>query len=402
MLDRLSGLLDIGQSSADPPELRRRKRFLVGFTLGLMAVDPPWSAIYLAHGEPLAAIVPMLYPPLALANLTIFARGRHIVRLAAAQSLVILVLPFLVHVALGGYRSSSAVVLWSMLSPLGALVFAGVAAGTRWLGAFIGILVLAALVQPRDDNALPRWLVTAFFVANIATILGITFALLAAYARQLTAERARSERLLLNILPPSIAERLREHGRTIAEHHEATTIIFADVVNSTPLTVELSPVQMVALLNEHVSAFDELAEGHGVEKIRTIGDNWMGVAGAPVARADHAESVARLALAMLAYIAARRARGERCLEFRIGVNSGPVVGGVIGTRKFVFDIWGDPVNMAARMESHGTPGRIQLTETTFLLIRDRFECEPRGTIEVKGKGAMPTWYLIRERLPEAG
>lgn len=394
MLERL---LAIGADPRDPAELRRRKRLLVGFMLAIVSVDPVWSIIYLIYGEPVAALVPMLYPPLTLVNLTLFARHRAIDRLAAAQSLVILVLPFLVHVALGGYGPSSAVVLWSMLSPLGALVFIGVATGLRWLAAFIGILVLAALAQPRAANGLPGWLVTAFFVANIGTILGVAFGLLASYSRQLTAERARSERLLLNVLPPSIAERLREGEQTIADQYDATTVIFADVVNSTPLTVELSPVQMVGLLNEHVSAFDALADRHGVEKIRTIGDNWMGVSGAPLARTDHATAAARLALAMLAYVEGRRGRGERCLEFRIGLNSGPVIGGVIGTRKFVFDIWGDPVNTAARMESHGTPGRIQLTEATYRLIRDRFECEPRGTIEVKGKGAMPTWYLVRER-----
>lgn len=390
-------LLELGSVRSDPPELRRRKRLLVVFMLAIVSVDPLWSGIYLAYGEPIAALVPMLYPPLTAANLLLYTRHRDIGRLAGAQSAVILVLPLLVHVALGGYRPSSAVVLWSMLSPLGALVFGGIATGVRWLSAFIVTLVIAALVQPRAFNALPEWLVTAFFVANIGTILGVAFGLLASYSRQLTAERARSERLLLNVLPPSIAERLREGEQTIADQYDATTVIFADVVNSTPLTVELSPAQMVGLLNEHVSAFDALADRHGVEKIRTIGDNWMGVSGAPLARTDHAAAAARLALAMLAYVDDRRGRGERCLEFRIGLNSGPVIGGVIGTRKFVFDIWGDPVNTAARMESHGTPGRIQLTEATYRLIRDRFECEPRGTIEVKGKGAMPTWYLVRER-----
>ena len=392
--------LAIGADPRDAPELRRRKRLLVAFLLAIISVDPAWSIIYLVHGEPLAALVPMLYPPVTLVNIALFARHRSIERLAAAQSLVILVLPLLVHVALGGYGPSSAVVLWSMLSPLGALVFIGIGSGLRWLAAFLGTLVLAAVVQTREANALPDWLVTAFFVANLGTILSVAFGLLASYARQLAAERARSERLLLNVLPPSIAERLRESEQTIADHYDAATVIFADVVNSTPLTLELSPTQMVGLLNEHVSAFDALADACGVEKIRTIGDNWMGVSGVPVARADHAAGAARLALGMLAYVEGRRGRGERCLEFRIGLNSGPVIGGVIGTRKFVFDIWGDPVNTAARMESHGTPGRIQLTEATYRLILDRFECEPRGTIEVKGKGAMPTWYLLRER-PQA-
>jgi len=391
-------LLAIGRDPRDPPELRRRKQLLVGFVLAIVLATPFWTIIYSRYGELGAALVPMLYPPFTLMSLALFARHRSIERIASTQSLAILLLPLLVHIALGGYAPSSAVVLWSMLSPLGALVFIGLASGIRWLFAFVGVLLVAAVAQPREVNALPDWLVTAFFVANIGTIFGVAFGLLASYSRQLAAERARSERLLLNVLPPSIAVRLREGEQAIAEHYADATVIFADVVNSTPLTVELSPAQMVGLLNEHVSAFDALADIHGVEKIRTIGDNWMGVSGAPVARADHAASAARLALGMLAYVDGRRGRGERCLEFRVGLNSGPVIGGVIGTRKFVFDIWGDPVNLAARMESHGTPGRIQLTEATYQLIGDRFECEARGTIEVKGKGALPTWYLVRERV----
>lgn len=396
MLDRLR---DLGSAPTDPPELRRRKQLLVGFSLAIITVDPLWSGIYALHGELAAAIVPMLYPPFALANLALFARSRDLRLASAGQSAIILTLPFFVHVTLGGYAASGAVVLWSMLAPLGALVFGGVRSGLRWLIAFITILVAAALLQSRDTNLLPEWLITAFFVANLGTILSVAFGLLAFYAGQLTAERARSEALLLNVLPPAIAERLREGEVAIADQYDETTIIFADVVNSTPLTVELSPHQMVGLLNEHVSAFDALADTHGVEKVRTIGDNWMGVCGAPVARPDHAIAAARLALGMLAYVQQRRDRGLRCLDFRIGLNSGSVVGGIIGTRKFVFDIWGDPVNTAARMESHGTSGRIQITEATYLLLRDRFDCEPRGTIEVKGKGALPTWYLTRERPP---
>ena len=356
-----------------------------------------WSSIYYVFGETSAAIVPMVYIPLAGANLLVFARTRDLDRARQGQCVIMLVLPFLLHVLLGGFQLSSAVVLWSVLSPFCALVFGGVGAGTRWLALFAGAVAAGALLQLRADNGLPEWVVTMFFVANIATISGVSFGLLAGYARQLAAERARSERLLLNVLPAPIAARLREREEVIADAYDAATVIFADVVNSTPLTVELSPAQMVTLLDEHVAEFDALADKYGVEKIRTIGDNWMGVAGVPRPRPDHADAAARLALAMLACVAARRRGGLRCLEFRIGLNSGPVIGGVIGRRKFVFDIWGDPVNVAARMESHGEPGRIQLTETTYRLLADRFVCEPRGTVDIKGKGPVTTWWLTAER-----
>jgi adenylate cyclase len=393
MLDRLLG---IGTRPTDPPELRRRKRLLVAFITAVIPAGVIWSGIYFAAGETNAAVVPFLYLPFAVANLALFSRTRDLDQVRQGQCLIMLALPFSLHVALGGFSPSSGVVLWSVLAPFCALVFGGVGSGIRWLIAFIAAVALAALVQPRGTNALSGGLVTAFFAANIATIAAVAFALLAAYARQLAAERARSERLLLNVLPAPIAERLREREEVIAEKYPEASVIFADVVNSTPLTVELAPEQMVALLDEHVARFDALADRHGVEKIRTIGDNWMGVAGVPVRHADHAGAVARLALEMLDYVQERRASGARCLDFRIGISSGPVIGGVIGRRKFVFDIWGDTVNTAARMESHGFPGKIQLTEATYRLLEHRFSCEPRGTIEIKGKGAMPTWWLAGE------
>jgi adenylate cyclase len=388
-------LLDLGAGRDDSAELRRRKRLIVVFAIAVLPAGLVWGAIYYILGESRAAAVPIAYVPFALANLAVFARTKDLDQVRRGQCLIMLTLPFILHVELGGFERSSGVVLWSVLAPFCALVFGGVAAGARWLAAFAAIVVIGAFVQPRASS-LPDPVVTAFFVANIATIAGVAFALLAAYARQLATERARSERLLLNVLPASIASRLREREEVIADRYPAATVIFADVVNSTPLTVELEPEEMVTLLDEHVARFDQLADRQGVEKIRTIGDNWMGVAGVPSSRTDHADAVARLALAMLAYVDERRAGGMRCLDFRIGVSSGPVIGGVIGRRKFVFDIWGDTVNTAARMESHGVAGKIQVTETTYQLLGGRFACEPRGIIEVKGKGAMRTWWLLRE------
>ena len=390
-------VLGMGSKPTDSPEDRRRNRLLVAFALAVVASVPPWAGVYYAFGESAAASFPLAYVPLTLANLAVFARTHHFERARQIQSLLILALPFGVHVALGGFQLSSGVVLWSILAPFCALVFGGIAAGVRWLVAFVAVVALAALVQPREANGLPAWVVTAFFAANIATISAVAFALLASYARQLAMERARSERLLLNVLPAPIATRLREKEEVIADAYGEATMIFADVVNSTPLTAELTPREMVALLDEYVSVFDGLADRQGVEKIRTIGDNWMGVAGVPQPRRDHADAVARLALGMLEYVTERDRTGRRCLDFRIGINSGAVIGGVIGRRKFVFDIWGDPVNTAARMESHGEPGKIQMTEATYELLKDRFVCEPRGTIEVKGKGPMRTWWLLGER-----
>jgi len=210
----------------------------------------------------------------------------------------------------------------------------------------------------------------------------------------LRVEQDRSESLLLNVLPRDIVARLKSGERIIADHYPSVSILFADLAGFTPLTNMLSPNEMVELLNEIYSHFDSLIEKHGAEKIRTIGDNYMIAAGLPRPRADHAQVLARLALEMNAYIASLAPVGGRRLAYRIGINSGPVVAGVIGRKKFAYDVWGDAVNTASRMESQGIPGKIQVTQATYELLKNDFVCEPKGTLDVKGIGQMETWFLV--------
>ena len=212
---------------------------------------------------------------------------------------------------------------------------------------------------------------------------------------ELDEERSESERLLLNILPAAIAQRLKTEPGIIADRFDSVSVLFSDIVGFTPLSEALSAEQMVEWLNEVYSVFDTLVQHHDVEKIRTIGDGYMVAAGVPFPRDDHASALARLALDMRAHFASLPPVSGHRVSFRIGISSGPVVGGVIGTHKFQYDIWGDTVNTAARMESHGVPGRIHISPITHELIRQEFVCEPRGTIEVKGKGDMNTWFVER-------
>jgi adenylate cyclase len=215
-----------------------------------------------------------------------------------------------------------------------------------------------------------------------------------AYLAQLRVEREKSERLLLNILPSTIAERLKEDQGIIAESFAEATILFSDVVGFTQMSARISPVELVYLLNEIFSAFDELATRHGLEKIKTIGDAYMVASGLPERRADHAEAMAELALDMQDALAAfNRARGAT-LNIRTGIHTGPVVAGIIGTSKFIYDLWGDAVNTASRMESHSTPGRIQVTAATYERLQHAYLFEARGTINVKGKGDMSTYFLL--------
>jgi class 3 adenylate cyclase len=221
--------------------------------------------------------------------------------------------------------------------------------------------------------------------------------LLRALMADLEAERAESERLLLNILPEPIAQRLKTEPGVIADRFDAASVMFADIVGFTPLSEMLTAEEMVEWLNEVYSAFDEFVQARGVEKIRTIGDGYMVAAGVPFRRDDHAGALTRLALDFAEYFKALPPVRGHVPNFRIGINSGSMVGGVIGTHKFQYDLWGDVVNTAARMESHGVPGRIQITAETHDLIKNQFVCEARGPIDIKGKGKLETWFVVDER-----
>ena len=211
--------------------------------------------------------------------------------------------------------------------------------------------------------------------------------------RLLGQERERSERLLLNVLPAAIADRLKASSDSIADHSAEVTVLFADIVGFTPLSAKKSPQDLVRLLDLIFSEFDALAEKHGLEKIKTIGDAYMAAAGLPAARADHASAAARLARDMLAAVARIATETGEPLRLRVGLNSGPVVAGVIGRKKFIYDLWGDTVNTASRMESHGIPGEIQLSEATATLLRSSFALKARGVIQIDGKGEMQTFLL---------
>jgi class 3 adenylate cyclase/ActR/RegA family two-component response regulator len=217
--------------------------------------------------------------------------------------------------------------------------------------------------------------------------------ILAQAMHELDAERELSEQLLLNVLPHSIADRLKHEKGIIADRFSEATVLFADIANFTPVSSRLAPEEVVLWLNDVFSSLDRLVEQHRVEKIKTIGDCYMMVSGLPTPRPDHAEVAAELALALRDEMANRIAPHGRPMRMRIGIHSGPVIAGVIGTDKFAYDLWGDTVNTASRMESHGVEGAIQVTETTYQRLQPCYEFEERGIVEIKGKGVMRTYFL---------
>jgi adenylate cyclase len=399
-------LAQIGADPKDDDDLRQKKALLVLLAVLIAPVSVVWGILYLSLGS-WVGIAPLVYCAISIASLVVFARTRNFRFLLLVQLLDILFMPTAGgQMLVGGFVPSGAVGLWGILAPLGALVFLEVRQAVRWFLAFLFVFlftgILGELFFPVAD--LPSWFTSTMLALNVVGAASIAFMLLAMFAHQrnealsaLRVEQEKSEALLVNVLPSSIAARLKATDRTIADHFDATSILFADVVDFTPLSQRLPPAETVDILDRLFSHFDALVERHGLEKIKTVGDCYMAAAGVPDPHADHARRAALLALDMREAVATSGVAGRDGLELRIGINSGPVVAGVIGRKRFIYDLWSDAVNTASRMESQGTPGEIQITRATYELLKDEFVCRPRGTIPIKGKGEMETWYLVGSR-----
>ena len=389
----------IGSDSSDNDDIRLQKSLLVVCAFPFMLAGVVWGLIYVLYKEPLAGSIPLSYSFISLLSIINFGRTRQYRFFRFSQLTLILLLPFFLMVALGGFINSSAVILWSLISPLGALLFDEPRQAPRWFLAFSLLVVFSGVLQPyvRFTNNLPSVLVIFFFVINLIGVGSLVFMMVFYFVGQKNMFQQKSETLLLNILPKEIAAILKNESRTIADHYSEASVLFADMVGFTPLSAQLPPVEMVELLNEVFSFFDSLLDKYSVEKIRTIGDSYMVASGVPRGRIDHAQALAYMALEMRDYISTHTFRNGQHVSFRIGINSGSMIAGVIGRRKFVYDVWGDAVNVASRMESHGLGGAVQITKTTYELIKDEFVCEPRGTVNVKGKGEMEVWLVMSAR-----
>ncbi len=385
----------------DTAQSRLSKALLVLSGLMFTLAGMVWGTIYLLFGEVTAGAIPLAYGLVSLLSLAYFRLTRRFSHYRLSQLLLILLLPTLLMAALGGFRAGSAVILWGAVSPLGALLFASPKRARRWLAAFLIVLASMGVLEPslRGSNRLPDWLVTAFFVLNIGAVTTVFHTLLSHFISErdrmhtlLDQEREKSERLLLNVLPPEIAPLLKEN-QTVAERFDSASVLFADLVGFTEMSAQMPAERVVELLNSIVSRFDMMAERRGVEKIRTVGDSYMVAAGVPRRRSDHAEVLAALALEMRAYLRDRKEANDPQLSVRMGLATGSVIGAVIGTSKFHYDVWGDAVNLASRLESEGVANRIQIDRKTQQLISDRFRCRYRGRLELKGFGEVETWFL---------
>ena len=402
--DRLPGwlrrLVEIGADASDPDELRVRKAVLVLSAALMASLALVWVLTYAALGLWASAAIPLVYQLASAASIYTYARTHRYVLFRESQLLMSLTFPFFLQWSLGGFEASSAVGLWGVTSPLGALLFVGARQSIPWFVAFAGLVALSAGIDPLLSPGaadVPHGIVVAFFALNILGVATTAYALLQYFVRERERAQAKSERLLLNVLPEPVANRLKEREGIIADDFPAVTVLFADLVGFTPLADRLSANEVVALLDRVFASWDELAVRHGTEKIKTIGDAYMVAAGIPVPFDDHAAAIADMALEMGPALA-RCSNEIGCpLEVRIGIDTGPVVAGVIGQAKFIYDLWGDTVNTASRMESHAQAGTIQVTERMHRALGDGFELRRRGAVEVKGKGEMDCYLLLGRR-----
>jgi adenylate cyclase len=401
----IARLVRLGADPTDDEDLRQKKSLLVLIVALVLPVSAVWGALYIGFGS-LAGITAFIYFVVSIGSLVVFARTGRFRLLLVTQLADILFAPTAGQMLVGGFLPSGGVALWGILAPLGALVFLPVPRAIRWFVAFVLVFLVTGVAGEVffPDADFPSWFPSTMLALNIIGAGAISFTLLASFAKQrndalvaLRAEQERSETLIRNVLPSAIADRLKAASATIADHIDAASVVFADVVDFTPLSQRLAPAEVVGILDRLFSGFDSLVERHGLEKIKTIGDCYMAAAGVPDPSPDHARRAALLALDMRDSVAGPADGNGFDLELRIGINSGPLVAGVIGHKRFLYDLWGDSVNTASRMESQSTPGEIQITRETYELVKDEFVCEHRGTIEVKGKGEMETWYLVGPR-----
>ena len=415
MLSRLySRLRAAGISPGDSEELRLKKVILL-FACGLMiAAAALWLALYQSLGLPVSASLPVAFQMASLATLVFYLATLNFDVFRACQLGLFLFVPFVVQWSIGNFVSASGMVLWGLLAPVGAIVVYSARESIPWFVAYIVLTLATGYVDyelawlPPKGPKVPLSTSVVFFALNFAAMSTIVYTLLRfAFSEReksrvrleeahsgLRGEQERSEKLLLNVLPPPVAERLKRLESPIADGFPDVTVMFADIVNFTRMAGTLEPVQIFSLLNRLFSEFDALAEKHGLEKIKTIGDAYMVAGGLAPGQLGHCAAIAELALEMRDLTERTYSVNEQPLQLRIGIATGPVVAGVVGTKKFIYDLWGDTVNIASRLTSENEPGGIQVDERSFNVLRNEYEFEAPRTLNLKGKGYTTVYELL--------
>lgn len=400
---------DFWKRITDPGEEALGKTILsmLVFAESLVSIFWIYTISGLGEGYAIMAITPYVYLVFSYVSLFIFYRTQRYHYFIFTQLAMLLVMPFFLQWTIGGYQAASGVAIWAILSPIGALMILGTRKSTPWFFLFV---LLAAFswkfnhLFSSNTMPMPGEVKDIFFLMNIIGTACILYAAMRYFQSQkertmqaLSVEQARSEKLLLNVLPETIASRLKNNDVLIADSHPSVTILFADIVGFTELSNNMTPFELVNLLSGIFSVFDNLADGWKLEKIKTLGDGYMVVGGVPLNLENHAFAVVSFACEMRNALNLFNKKTGYDLHMRIGVSTGAVVAGVIGTSKFAYDIWGDTVNMASRMEQTGLVDEIQVSQSTYEVLKDAYRFEVRKDVQVKGKGIVDT-YLVRGKI----
>lgn len=403
---------EIKPEMMDTQEDKLRKSLLIFAAAFMTLAVMLWLAIYWMMGIKFSSNVPLGYQIISVGSLLYYVRTRNFDVLRIVQLSLFLFAPFVMQWSIGDYVSASGVALWALLAPIGALVVSGWKESIPW---FIAYIVLTALsgffdyyLSTGSTTSIPMNTIGIFFALNFTAMSCILYFLVRYFVIEtekiktlldqqhalLAEEQKKSERVLFNVLPSNIAERLKNSNGLIADGYADVTVMFADLVNFTQLTEQMSPEQMVGLLNTVFSGFDDLSEKYGLEKIKTIGDAYMVVGGLSRERPDYVEDMANMAIEMLDFVSRHPVLVKRSQGIHIGIATGPVVAGVIGTKRFIYDLWGDTVNIASRLTDDAKEGDILTDKATYNRLRLEFLFEPPSVINIKGKGEMTSYRLI--------
>lgn len=403
---------EIGQEMPETQEDKLRRSLLIFAAAFMTFAVMFWLAIYWMMGLNFSSNVPLVYQIISVGSLVYYMRTRNFKVLRFVQLNLFLFAPFIMQWSIGSSVTSSGVALWALLAPIGALVVSSWKESVPWFVAYIVLTAVSGFFDfylgTGSSSGIPLNTIGFFFALNFAAMSAILYFLVRYFVIEterikqqldeqhalLAEEQKKSERVLFNVLPSHIAERLKSNEGLIADGYADVTVMFADLVNFTQLTEEMPPEQMVSLLNTVFSGFDELSEKHGLEKIKTIGDAYMVVGGISRERPDYAADVVNMALEMMAFVNRDPLTTKRNLGVHIGIATGPVVAGVIGTKRFIYDLWGDTVNIASRLTDDAKSGYILTDRLTYNRLRHDFLFEPPHVLNVKGKGEMTSYRLI--------
>lgn len=370
-----------------------------------------WLAIYWLMGQNYSSNVPLAYQAVSLGSLVYYLKTKNFEAFRFIQLSLFLFAPFVMQWAIGSSITSSGVTIWALLAPVGAVVVAGWRESIPWFVAYILLTGVSGFFDyflgVGNSGGLEMKTIGVFFALNFAAMSSILYFLVRYFVLEtekikdrldvqhtlLLNEQKKSEHLLLNVLPTSIAQRLKDNQALIADGHADVTVMFADITNFTEMTEQMAPKQMVGLLNTIFSWFDSMTDKYGLEKIKTIGDAYMVVGGLTRNRDDYVKNIVDMALEMQEFISLHPDLSRHNLGIHIGIATGPAVAGVIGSKRFIYDVWGDTVNIASRLSDDGKRGEILTDKTTYNRLRNQYNFDLPNLVDMKGKGNVAVYRL---------